>query len=74
MSQHEWRLQRPSGVRADAPGIFVPASELSGAQVGDIVTIEGADQTDGGERRATVAAQSERDDVTYFRLDFESPR
>ena len=68
-----WHLNRQSGVRADAPGIFVPTSELVGADVGDEVVVEGDDPAR-SDRRGTIAATSERDGTSYFRLDFDSPR
>jgi hypothetical protein len=60
-------------VRADAPGIFVPVTELAGAEVGDEVVVESDDPAQ-ADRRGTIAATSVRDGMDYFRLDFDSPR
>lgn len=61
-------------MRADAPGIFVPAIELAGAAVGDEVVVESAEPSGGGERRGTIAELADREGTSYFRLDFDSPR
>jgi hypothetical protein len=60
-------------VRADAPGIFVPTTELEGADIGDEVIVE-SDEPTGTDRRARIVAITERDATSYFRLDFDSPR
>ena len=60
-------------MRADAPGIFVPTTDLDGADVGDEVVVE-SDEPSGSDRRATIAATIDRDGISYFRLDFDSPR
>ena len=67
-----WRLERASGVRDDAPGIFVPASELPGAVIGDEVLVASGRGRTGG-RRASIAGVHERDEEQFFRLDFDSP-
>ena len=60
-------------MRADAPGIFVPTTELDGADIGDEVIVE-SDEPTGTDRRARIVATAERDGSSYFRLDFDSPR
>jgi hypothetical protein len=60
-------------VRADAPGIFVPVTDLDGAAIGDEVLVQ-SDEPAGTDRRATIAATEDRDGTSYFRLDFDSPR
>jgi hypothetical protein len=72
--QRTWRLTRHATVRADAPGIFVPSAELPEAALGDVVIVDGPADEASTSRQATVSALDDRDGVTYFRLDFGSPR
>lgn len=72
--QRTWHLKRHGIVRADAPGIFVPALDLPGAAIGDLVIVEALDEGHTSARKATIASLADRDGVSYFRLDFESPR
>jgi hypothetical protein len=62
-----WYLERTGPVRADAEGLFVPASELPEADVGDVVVVKGHD--DDTARAGTIAETSARDDEDYFRLE-----
>ena len=56
-------------MRADAEGLFVPASDLPGANVGDIVIVTGHEG--GEERTGTIVATDERDAERFFRLSLD---
>ena len=47
-----WRIERHEDVREDAPGYFVPATELPQASVGDAVVVSAS--SSGQERWGTV--------------------
>ena len=47
-----WRIERHEDVREDAPGYFVPSSELPEAAVGDAVVVTAA--SSGQERSGKV--------------------
>jgi hypothetical protein len=65
--QQRWTLERTAPVRADAEGLFVPATDLPQADVGDQVVVEGHE---GGEQRTgTIAETVDRDGEVFFRLD-----
>ena len=67
-SPQTWHLERSAPVRADAEGLFVPASDLPDAVVGDIVVVTG---DEGGEARTgTIAETRHRQRQRYIRLDF----
>jgi hypothetical protein len=71
-SPQTWHLERTAPVRADAEGLFVPASDLPHATVGDLVVVKGHDG--GEERTGTIAGTSDRDRERFFRLEFTTER
>ena len=48
-----WRIERHEDVREDAPGYFVPSTELPEAAIGDRVVVTAA--SSGQERWGTVS-------------------
>jgi hypothetical protein len=54
-------------VRADAEGLFLPASDLPEADIGDVVVVKGHE--DGQVRAGTIADTSALDDEAFFRLE-----
>jgi transcription elongation GreA/GreB family factor len=56
-------------VRADAEGLFVPASDLPDAELGDVVVVRGHEG--GEERTGTIVATDERDAERFFRLSLD---
>ena len=65
-----WHLERTAPVRADAEGLFVPASDLPDATVGDIVVVKGHEG--GEERTATIAETTDHDRERFFRLELDA--
>jgi hypothetical protein len=65
-----WHLERTAPVRADAEGLFVPASDLPDATIGDIVVVKGHEG--GEERRATIAEATDHHRERFFRLEFDA--
>ena len=62
-----WHLERTAPVRADAEGLFVPASDLPDATIGDTVVVTGEE---GGEVRAgTIVEERDRERQRFFRLE-----
>ena len=57
-------------MRADAEGLFVPASDLPDASVGDRIVVAGHDG--GEERTGVIAATASRENEHYFRLEFDA--
>ena len=57
-------------MRADAEGLFVPASDLPDATVGDVVVVTGHDG--GEERTATIAETRDHGREHFFRLDLQA--
>ena len=66
-SPQTWHLERSAPVRADAEGLFVPASDLPQATVGDIVVITGHEG--GKERTGTIAEERDRNRQRFYRLE-----
>ena len=66
-SPQTWHLERSAPVRADAEGLFVPASDLPDATVGDDVVITGHEG--GEERRGTIAEERDRNRQCFYRLE-----
>ena len=66
-SPHTWHLERSAPVRADAEGLFVPASDLPDATLGDTVVMKGSE---GGEQRTgTIVEERDRERQRFFRLE-----
>jgi hypothetical protein len=63
---HTWTLVRTAPARADAEGLFVPASDLPQARLGDTVVVTGHEG--GDERVGTIVEATHEDDQDYFRL------
>ncbi len=59
-----WRIERHEDVREDAPGYFVPSSELPEAAIGDRVVVTAA--ASGQERWGTVADVLDDDERGRF--------
>jgi hypothetical protein len=64
-----WHLERRAPVRADAEGLFVPATELPEATIGDVVVVKGHEG--GEERTATIAETRDHGREHFFRLDLQ---
>ena len=62
-----WYLERSSPVRADAESLFVPATELPEASLGDTVVL--SSNAGGDQRTGTVLDTSQRDGEPYFRIE-----
>jgi hypothetical protein len=61
-----WHIRRATPVRADAEGLFVPASDLPEAATGDRVVLAGPDGVD--ERSGVIVELTDDGDRTFFRL------
>ncbi|MBI5089995.1 MAG: hypothetical protein HZB15_14325 [Actinobacteria bacterium] len=61
-----WYLERTAPVRADAEGLFLPASDLPEADVGDVVVVKGHD--DATMRAGPIAATAPLDEEEFFRV------
>jgi hypothetical protein len=69
-TRRTWHLERSSPVRADAESMFVPASELPEASLGD--TIVASSESGGDQRTGTVVDTSERVGEPFFRIEFNA--
>ena len=66
-SPQTWHLERSEPVRADAEGLFVPASDLPDATIGDIVVMKGDEG--GEERTGTIVDTRDRNVQRFYRLE-----
>jgi hypothetical protein len=65
-----FHVEREAPVRADAPGMFVRASDAPGAEVGDRIVVRGHDG--GTERTGTVASIDGTGDDAHLRVDLDA--
>ncbi|MCU1394989.1 MAG: hypothetical protein JWM34_3417 [Ilumatobacteraceae bacterium] len=64
-----WTVRRTSPVRADADALFIAATEMAEASIGDRVTFTSDDA--GPPRAGTVAETTHRGRERYFRVTLD---